>query len=124
VTVTAPIPAGRQPEDGLPGMETSFRFLAVKGSPYITQALAYGASIISNPNALPVVAVLLNGASLKFRLVDSTSVAVSPPIPFEAGRVEVRYLAPAMPATPLRQPIAPPPEAFGLCPPNNERPST
>lgn len=70
----------------------SIKFYAVQGSPLILQAPAYSATLLTvagDLRPLTIKSVRRNGVPLKFRALDGKTVCVSPPIPFEADRIEL-----------------------------------
>ncbi len=105
--------------------ETVIRFRACPGSPYITQWAAFGQSVINvspeEAQGRRIVGVYLNEATLRILGTEGGTVAVSPMIPFECGRVAVQFESPSKPPNEAPGPLQmltrhypPPNDGYGL----------
>ncbi len=85
--------------------EVLIHFRPMPGSAWLTHDPGFGTSVVSisheaphHPGPLTIVGVRLNGVEQVHRVVDSTTVIVSPRIPEQGGRLTILCEAPYSPA--------------------------
>lgn len=90
----------------------SIHLRPLPGSPWITHDPAFGTSTVSikshlatlarearnHPQPLTIISVHLNGLPLRHRVIDPCTVVVSPQLPLQGDRLEVRCIAPLLAA--------------------------
>lgn len=112
--------------------EVSIHLRPLPGSPWIRDDIGCGTSALSfkgeadkQPCPLTLVSVHLNGRPLRHQLLDAFTVAVSPRVPRQGDRLEVRCIRPdsTQEAPALVTPAHPTPTVtYGLTAPANPRP--
>lgn len=72
--------------------EFSIYLRPLPASPWITSDPAFGTSTVTLPKPATVIGVHLNGVPLRHRDVDALTITVSPRIPLQGDRLELRCL--------------------------------